>query len=225
MDHGDGGTRGLRAWARDAAGRADLLLPFHRVPPRAPRGVVVDQAFLDRTLGELTELERLLDPNGQRRNAVAARLGVLLALRHANGGLAEDRDRALVHLRRVRAAEPRAPRWERQCAALGLLLLMAPPPRLGGGVGLSPDFPAAMNWYLTQIGRDGMAELPALLRDVEDLPMPPRLRAELMPLASVLPLLEELLGSGGVSDTMRQRLKDATPEDFPYEDQLRGLAH
>ncbi|GAA2429853.1 hypothetical protein GCM10010433_32720 [Streptomyces pulveraceus] len=225
MDHGDGGTRGLRAWARDAAGRADLLLPFHRVPPRAPRGVVVDQAFHDHTLGELTELERLLEPDGQQRNAVAARLGVLLALRHANGGPAEDRDRALAHLRRVRAANPRAPRWERQCAALGLLLLMAPPPRLGGGVGLSPDFPAAMNWYLTQIGRDGMAELPALLRDVEDLPMPTQLRAELRPLASVLPLLEELLGPGGVSGTMRQRLKDATPEGFPYEDELRGLAH
>ncbi|MFJ1889739.1 CHAT domain-containing protein [Streptomyces sp. NPDC088170] len=225
MDHGNGGARGLRAWARDAAGRADLLLPFHRVPPRAARGVVVDQAFFDRTLGELTELERLLDPDGQQRNAVAARLGVLLALRHANGGLAEDRDRALAHLRRVRAAVPQAPRWERQCAALGLLLLMAPPPQLGGGVGLSPDFPAAMNWYLTRIGRDGMAELPALLRDVEDLPMPAQLRAELLPLASVLPLLEELLGSGGVSGTMRQRLKDATPEGFPYEDQLRGLAH
>lgn len=223
MDHG-GGTRGLRAWARDAAGRADLLIPFHRVPPRAPRGVVVDQAFFDRTLDELTQLERLLGSEEQRRNAVVARLGVLLALRHMNDGPAEDRGRALVHLRGVREAEPKAPEWERRCAAMGLLLLMAPPPRLGGGIGLAPDFPAALNWYLTQIGRDGMAELPVLLGDVQDLPMPTQMRSEVAQLASMMPLLKELLRPGGVSDTMQQRLTDAMPEDFPYEDQLRGLA-
>lgn len=225
MDHGSGGTRRLRARARDAAKRADLLIPFHRVPPRAPRGVVVDQAFFDRTLDELTELARLLGSDGQRRTAVLARLGVLLALRHMNGGPAEDRGRALVHLRHVREAEPQVPTWERQCVALCLLLLMAPPPQLGGGVGLAPDFPAALNWYLTQIGRDGLAEVPALLNDVQGLPMPPQLQADIQRLASVMPLLEELLRTGRASDTMRQRLKDAMPEDFPYEDQLSGLAH
>ncbi|MEY9995971.1 CHAT domain-containing protein [Streptomyces sp. V4I8] len=225
MDLGSGGTRRLRAWARDAVKRADLLIPFHQVPPRVPRGVVVDQAFFDRTLDELTQLERLLESDGQRRTPVVARLGVLLALRHMNGGPAEDRGRALVHLRHVREAEPQAPNWERQCVALCLLLLMAPPPQLGGGIGLAPDFPAALNWYLTQIGRDGMAEVPALLSDVQDLPMPPQLRAEIQKLDPVMPVLEELLRTGGVSDTMQQRLKDALPEDFPYEGQLGGLAH
>ncbi|MGW1406752.1 CHAT domain-containing protein [Streptomyces sp. NPDC002403] len=224
MDHGSGGTRGLRAWARDAAGRADLLIPFHRVPPRAPRGVVVDQAFFDRTLDELTELERLLGPNERGRNAVVARLGVLLALRYMKDGPAEGRDRALVHLRGVREAEPQAPEWERRCAALGLLLLMAPPPQLGGGIGLAPDFPAALNWYLTQIGRDGMAELPALLGDAQKLPMPPQMRSEVARSAAVMPLLKELLRPGGAGDTMQQRLNDAMPEEFPYVDQLRGLA-
>ncbi|WKX69541.1 CHAT domain-containing protein [Streptomyces sp. XD-27] len=223
MTDGRGGIRGLRTWARDAMARADLLIPFHRVQPTARGGVVLDQALLDQAVEELTELERLLGAEEPHRIAVVARLGALLTSRYTMSGAAEDRERALVHLRRVREPDSQAPRWERQCAALCLLLLMAP--HGGGGIGSAPGFPAAMNWSLTQIGRSGLAEVPALLADIEDLPMPPELRAVIEQLAPVAALAEELLRPGAVADAMtEQRLWEAMPADFPYKDELRGPA-
>ncbi|MFJ5032831.1 CHAT domain-containing protein [Streptomyces sp. NPDC088560] len=180
----------------------------------------------DRTISELTELEGLLDPCEAVRHTVVARLGVLLALRYAGpgGGGAEDRRRVLRYMRQVRDAEPKAPEWERRCAAFGLLVTLFPSPELGGRAGGLPDHAAFMDWYLKDGGGFDVAELPRLFTDVQALPMPPELRQVLDRAVPALGLLTEMLRPGGASRVTGGQLAGVLPDDFPWADQIATVS-
>ncbi|WP_329461505.1 CHAT domain-containing protein [Streptomyces sp. NBC_01431] len=177
----------------------------------------------DRTIGELTRLEALLQPGDTERHAVVARLGTLLALRYAGagGGAAEDRKRVLRYMREVRAAEPKAPDWERRCAAAGLLVVLFPSPELGGRDGRLPDHAAFMDWCLKDGASLDVAELPELFTDVQALPMPPELRQVIDQAVPALALLKEMLRPGGVAKVTGEQVSSVLPDDFPWADQVR----
>ncbi|NUQ97016.1 MAG: CHAT domain-containing protein [Streptomyces sp.] len=226
MSGDSGGAQALRMWARDAAARADPLIPFTEVPAAARFKVMSEPGIQDRTISELTELEGLLDPREAVRHTVVARLGVLLALRYAGpgGGATEDRGRVLRYMRQVRDAEPKAPEWERRCAAFGLLVTLFPSPELGGCAGGLPDHAAFMDWYLEDGGSFDVAELPRLFTDVQALPMPPELRQVLDRAVPALGLLTEMLRPGGASRVTGERLAGVLPDDFPWADQIATVS-
>ncbi|MGW8730958.1 CHAT domain-containing protein [Streptomyces sp. NPDC055808] len=226
MGGDSGGEKAVRIWARGVAARADLLIPFTEVPWTTRFQAVSEPGIQDRTIDELTRLEALLEPQDVMRQVVIARLGVLLALRYAGegGGAAEDRRRALRHLREVRAAEPEAPDWERRCAAFGLLVVLFPSPELGGRDGRLPDHAAFMDWYLKDGASFDVAELPELFTDAQALPMPPELRQLIDQAAPGLALLKEMLRPGGVSRATGEQVRSVLPDDFPWTDQLRTVS-
>ncbi|MEV8354138.1 CHAT domain-containing protein [Streptomyces niveus] len=215
--------RALRMWARDAAVRADLLIPFTEAWGTTRFEAMSEPGIQDRTIDELSHLEGLLESQEAVRHAVVARLGTLLALRYAApaGGAPEDRKRVLRYMRQVRDAEPKAPDWERRCAAFGLLVVLFPSPELGGRDGRLPDHAAFMDWYLKDGASFDVAELPELFTDVQALPMPPELRQSIDQAVPALALLKEMLRPGGASTVTGERLESVLPDDFPYADQMK----
>ncbi|MFE3205714.1 hypothetical protein [Embleya sp. NPDC059237] len=218
MGDDSGGTRALRMWARDAAARADLLIPFTEVPWTTRFRALSEPGLPDRTIDELSQLEALLPPSETARHAVVARLGALLAMRCVapDGATTEDRKRALSYLRQVRAAEPEAPVWERRCAAFGLLLVMFPLAELGVLDGRAPELSAFMDWYIKDGRGVDVAELPRLIANVRALPLPPELRQYLDQAMPGLALLEEMSKSGGMPLTDEQ-LESVLPDDFSID--------
>lgn len=133
------GLAGVRAWALDATGRAEaLLLPDPSGPPR-PR--IDDPVAHDRLIGELGELEGLLEADEPIRTLLAARLGGLLAVRHNRGGTEPaDRPRALRLLREARSGGTPLTGWEahRTTVYLATLLFPVPPRSVPGARWTSP---------------------------------------------------------------------------------------
>ncbi|MGO4430372.1 hypothetical protein AB4Z54_69335, partial [Streptomyces sp. MCAF7] len=124
-------------------------------------------------------------------------------------------------MRQVRNAEPKAPDWERRCAAFGLLAVLIPSPELGGRDGRLPDHAAFMDWYLKDGASLDFAELPELFADAQALPMPPELRQIIDQAVPALALLNEMLRPGGVSNVTAEQVESVLPDDFPWADQVR----
>lgn len=223
MGGDSGGVRAIRIWAQDVVARADLLIPFTEVPWRSRFPTMSEPGIQDRTIGELTRLEALLQPGDTERHAVVARLGTLLALRYSRRGRRSRRGPqagAAVHARGSRSRTEGARLGTAVCrrrAAGGAV----PESGLGGRDGKLPDHAAFMDWCLKDGASLDVAELPELFTDVQALPMPPELRQVIDQAVPALALLKEMLRPGGVAKVTGEQVSSVLPDDFPWADQVR----
>ncbi|MEU9117225.1 CHAT domain-containing protein [Streptomyces sp. NPDC048483] len=240
-----GGLMGVRAWAREVMGRADVVIPFLRDAPTGHTGTDTDidtdsVGTFDRLTSELAELQTLLGPEESLWAPVTLRLGALYGFRHLHRreeagaldpGGAQDRDRSLAlrHLRGAREAGGALGEREAQCAAMFLLMLTVP-----AGLSLpEAGFAGLMDWQLRD--KAGISpsdfdvrELHELLTSVQGMPLPPELRQFTESMLPVFALLaadaasEEASPGTGALDV--DALLNAVPATFPFRDQLRALA-